>query len=177
MRNPPLVLARNPELVQTHTRDTSTAPSRTRRLGSVPAQPAKSVFHTTCFQPRQRVFPFRVQDAWTKGSSGDWDLTDILVTPYHRHESTLHAARPMLLLSSGRVQYAPCSTTLKCRFRQVQGRSFLGHRGLCWGVARRVGSWKTPGTESDWLIRHLGAHDIDHRALGIKLTIPKDHTT
>ena len=56
----------------------------------------KSVFHTTCFQPRQRVFPFRVQDAWTKGSSGDWDLTDILVTPYHRHESTLHAARPML---------------------------------------------------------------------------------
>ena len=97
MRNPPLVLARNPELVQTNTRDTSTSPSRTQRLGSVPAQPAKSVFHTTCFQPRQRVFPFRVQDAWTKGSSGDRDLTDMLVTPYHRHESTLHAARPMLL--------------------------------------------------------------------------------
>ena len=45
MWNPPLVLARNPELVQTHTRDTSTSPSRTRRLGSVPAQPA-SLFST-----------------------------------------------------------------------------------------------------------------------------------
>ena len=56
----------------------------------------KSVFPHNLLSAAAACLSFSRPGRLDIGSSGDWDLADILVTPYHRHESTLHAARPML---------------------------------------------------------------------------------